>query len=206
MLCLSLQLLITFCKAALKSFIAVAGGSEIQRECDDYMRQRDYRNLNPGLVYVSTSGRLPCKKVIHAVGPRWQGGNCSEEKNLYDAIYESLVAAEQCGLSSVALPALSSGNSGFPIDRCTMFITLALSDYLEGHKQTCVKKVFLVDKTDYVLKEFHKSLGIMYGMQCWYWSSVEQFNICTRKLYCFMTHPINNCEFMKLLYRILDST
>ena len=181
MLCLSLQFLITFCNAALKSFIAVAGGSEIQRECDDYMRQRSYRNLNPGQVYVSTSGQLPCKKVIHAVGPIWQGGYCNEEKNLYDAVYESLVAADQHRLSSVALPALSSGNSGFPIDRYTMCITTALRDFLD-HKQTCVKKVVLVDKTDYVLKEFRKSLGIMSGMQYWYWSSAEQFNICTRKL------------------------
>ncbi|KAI0243085.1 hypothetical protein LSAT2_008812, partial [Lamellibrachia satsuma] len=91
--------------------IVDAGGPEIQQDCDDYMRQRSYRNLNPGQVYVSTSGRLPCKKVIHAVGPRWQGGYCSEENDLYDAIYESMVAVEQCRLSSVALPALSSGNS-----------------------------------------------------------------------------------------------
>lgn len=156
MLCLSLE----FCTEAYKSFIAVAGGSEIQRECDEYMQQRDYRSLNPGEVYVSTSGRLPCRKVIHAVVLGWQGGHCKDERNLYGAVYESMVAAEQCGLSSIALPALSSGYCSFPIDKCTENIMSALRDFLEGHKHTCVKKVFLVDKTHSVSKEFHKSLGI----------------------------------------------
>ena len=152
--------------------MVVAGGHEIQRECDNYVWQ--HGSLNPGQVYVSTSGQLPCRKVIHAVGPVWQGGSYNEESSLYDAIFESMEAADKFGLSSIALPALSSGNCGFPIDRCTMFVTLALQNFLEGHKQTCVKKVFLVDKTDYVLKEFCKRLGIISGMQYWYRCSVEQ--------------------------------
>ena len=119
--------------------------------------------LIPGQVYVSTAGRLPCQKVIHAVGPRWGGGSNNEENTLRDAVLESMLAAERCGLSSIALPALSSGASGFPVDRCTEVIITALKDFLESHNQTCVKKVSLVDPADRVVSAFNTSLDIVLG-------------------------------------------
>ena len=121
--------------------------------------------IEDGGVYVSTSGRLPCKKVIHAVGPMWKGGSRSEENNLYDAIYESMLAAEQCGLSSIALPALSSGVFGYPIEKSTKVILTALKDFLEANKQSCVKKVSLLDPTEHVVRAFHTSIGVVFDSQ-----------------------------------------
>ena len=114
--------------------------------------------LQPGQVFVSAPGWLPCEKVIHAVGPRWQGGQNNEENILREAVYESLLSAEQCGLSSIALPALSMGIFGCPLDRCTKVIVSAIKGFLDDHKQTCVKRVSLVGPTDRVVDAFHTSL------------------------------------------------
>ncbi|KAI0210615.1 hypothetical protein LSAT2_004613, partial [Lamellibrachia satsuma] len=118
--------------AGLAKDIVNAGGPEIQRECDNHVHR--HGSLWPGQIYVSTPGRLPCKKVIHAVIPRWQGGSNNAKKQLRGAVLKSMWAAEWYGLSSIALPALSSGASGFPIDICTKVIITALKDFLESHK------------------------------------------------------------------------
>ena len=128
----------------------------IEQECRKYIKKQG--QLQPGQVFVSAPGLLPCKKVLHAVGPIWEGGNNNEEQTLRDAVYESMLSAEQCGLSSIALPALGGGTSGYPLDECTNTIVTTVKDFLEGHKQTCVKKVYLVDQTDDVVAAFHKSL------------------------------------------------
>ena len=149
------------CNAALIYLIIVTGGQQIQQECRTYVLNHGY--LKPGEVYVSAAGRLPCQKVIHAVGPSWINGRCNEEKTLHTAIREVLLAAEKHQLSSVALPALSSGNMGFPIDKCTKIIVTAVKEFLDSHQQTCVKTVSLVDQSDSVLQQFCTSLRTMFG-------------------------------------------
>ena len=139
----------------------VSGGSEIQRECRDYVLKHGH--LQPGQIYVSKPGRLPCKKIIHAVGPSWQDGE--EEEELREAVYKSLLAAKRCGLSSIALPALSGGNCGYPLDRCTKIIVTTLKEFLEADKQTSFKNVALVDQAGDVVEAFHKNLIIAVDVQ-----------------------------------------
>ena len=136
------------------------------------MRQRD--GIASGDVYVSTSGRLPCKKVFHAVGPVWKDGSSNEQSNLYDAFYESTFAAEQYGMSSIALPALSSGVFCYPIEKSTNVILTALKDFLEANTQSCVKKVSLLDPPEHVVRAFHTCLGVVFGSQMVMTSHVGQ--------------------------------
>ena len=139
------------------------GGRDIQRECDNYIRQ--HGSLQPGEVYVSAPGRLPCKKVIHAVGPVWQDGYHNEENDLTKAVYESMEAAERGGLSSIALPALSGGIFGYPLDKCTETIVSAVRDFIDDHRDTSVKKVSVVDPTDRVVNAFQKGLDDLFGLR-----------------------------------------
>ena len=126
---------------------------------------KQYGSITPGQVYVSKSGRLPCKKVIHAVGPRWQDGSLNEDQELYLAVKRSMKAAEENSLTSIAFPALSTGGLQFPVDRCTNITVTAVKDFLDKYQQTCVKMVSLVHGSDHVLGEFRKSLGILSGKQ-----------------------------------------
>ncbi|KAI0223125.1 Protein mono-ADP-ribosyltransferase PARP14, partial [Lamellibrachia satsuma] len=141
--------------------IVTAGGPEIQSQCHAYVRERG--KLEPGQVWVSTPGKLPCKRLIHAVGPIWQGGECNEDSALCEAISACMREAEKLGLSSIAFPALSSGAFGFPLDRCTIFIMKALRHFLERHTHTCVKKVALVDPSEAVINSFHRSFGFVFS-------------------------------------------
>ena len=128
---------------------------------------RQHGSFKPGQVYVSNAGVLPCKKVIHAVGPWWLGGFHNEEQQLYHAVNESMKAAEQYGLTSIAFPALSTGMMKFPVDKCSKIIATAVTDFLDSQQQTCVKKVSLVHFHKLELEEFCKSLEILSGKYHW---------------------------------------
>ena len=138
-----------------------AGGADIERECRRHVESEG--DLKEGKVFVSTSGKLQCQKVIHAVGPKWQGGHNKEDDKLYDAIYESLTAAEKRRLSSVAFPAVSCGRSSYPLDRATTTIIKAVKDFLEDNSTKHVRKVSMVDKSDNVVKALKSSLDDVCG-------------------------------------------
>src|SRR6476646_5394182 len=87
------------------------GGASIQRECDRI------GHCETGGAVVTGGGDLAAKWVIHAVGPVWRGGLDREEEFLASAVRSALERAEEIGAKSVALPALSTGVYGFPLDR-----------------------------------------------------------------------------------------
>lgn len=80
-----------------------------------------------GNAAITTAGNLPCKYVIHAVGPRMGEGD--EERKLRDATISALERAEELRLESVALPAISTGIFGFPLDRCAAVMVQATVDF-----------------------------------------------------------------------------
>jgi O-acetyl-ADP-ribose deacetylase (regulator of RNase III) len=82
------------------------GGIDIQAESDVKAP------VPVGGAAVTGAGRLPCRFVIHAVGPRW--GEGEEEDKLRRAVHTALALAEELGLESVALPAISTGIFGYP--------------------------------------------------------------------------------------------
>ena len=70
-----------------------------------------------GDAKATTAGRLHARWVIHAVGPIWRGGNRGEAELLASAHRRSFEVAKELGAKTVALPAISCGTYGYPIDR-----------------------------------------------------------------------------------------
>lgn len=99
------------------------GGSIIQKECDEL------RNCSLGRAVITTGGNLKAKYVIHAVGPRYNI-DPEPEKHLAMAIYNSLKIAEEKKLSSMALPAISTGIFGYPIDEASKIIVKTILDFI----------------------------------------------------------------------------
>jgi O-acetyl-ADP-ribose deacetylase (regulator of RNase III) len=93
--------------------IARKGGPAIDAESREWVREHGpVRHDAPA---VTGGGRLPCRYVIHAVGPVWGEGD--EETKLRMAVSGALRVAGGLGLKSLALPAISTGIFGFPKPR-----------------------------------------------------------------------------------------
>jgi O-acetyl-ADP-ribose deacetylase (regulator of RNase III) len=113
--------------------IVVKGGPEIQRESNAIGR------VAVGSAVITTAGKLPCRAVIHAVGPRWGEGD--EESKLRSAARSSLALAQDRGFETIALPAISSGIFGFPKDRCAEILLEAAEEFLREHPAGSLREV-----------------------------------------------------------------
>ncbi|HLB72517.1 MAG TPA: macro domain-containing protein [Sedimentisphaerales bacterium] len=119
------------------------GGHKIQAECDKI------GGTFVGGAVITTAGDLKAKYVIHAVGPRMGEGN--EDEKLRNATLNSLKAADENKLKSIAFPAISTGIFGFPIQRCAEIMLATAVDYLKG--STGLERIVfcLFGRSDYLL-------------------------------------------------------
>jgi O-acetyl-ADP-ribose deacetylase (regulator of RNase III) len=80
-----------------------------------------------GSAVVTAAGDLPMDKVIHVVGPRW--GEGAERGKLANATLACLRLAEQNRLRSLALPAISIGVLGYPVENCAKTMLTQIIDF-----------------------------------------------------------------------------
>jgi len=98
----------------LAGVIREEGGDSIQVECDQWVRANGQASpQHPG---VTGAGKLPAKKIIHAVAPVWTGGLNNEPQELMDAYFFSLDVASKLNLSSIAFPSLGTGIFRNPLE------------------------------------------------------------------------------------------
>ncbi len=98
------------------------GGPSIQREADAI------GGCPVGQAVITTGGDLPARHVIHAVGPH--GGDPDADEKLASATRAALAVADANGLAVVALPAISTGIFGYPMDDCARIMIRTIRDYL----------------------------------------------------------------------------
>ncbi|XP_007428032.2 poly [ADP-ribose] polymerase 14-like isoform X1 [Python bivittatus] len=140
-----------------------AAGPELQKECDDHVRQ--YGLFKTGCATITSAGKLPCKQVIHAIGPRW---NSAEKEKciqlLKQSVRESLKLADSCKHRSIAIPAISSGVFGFPLKQCTHSIVTAIKESVEDlSENSCLKQIYLVDIRKDTVQAFSETLNEVFG-------------------------------------------
>ena len=120
----------------------ITGGQEIQDECTRLLKEKGGR-LSDGDVLISGSGRLPCKAILHAVGPLYQGGNKGEENCLHQTVLRCLSLAKNRGYVSIAIPAISCGIFHYPPAKATGVIVAAVMSFLDHHLECTVKDIYL---------------------------------------------------------------
>jgi O-acetyl-ADP-ribose deacetylase (regulator of RNase III) len=106
-----------------------AGGPSIMAE----LRAR-YTGCPTGSAVVTGAGNLPARWVIHAVGPRWQGGGRGEAGLLASAYRTAFGLAEELGARTVTFPAISAGIYGYPLDEAARIALETVAECLAGAK------------------------------------------------------------------------
>ena len=139
--------------------ISSKGGSAIQRESNDWIRQ--HGPVSHARPAWTSGGLLPVKYVIHAVGPVWGDGD--EDNKLAQAVTGTLRVADELKCVSMAMPAISTGVFGFPKDRAARIIFSAIEAYFVDNSASSVKTVKLVlfdqSSVDVFVKTWHDKWG-----------------------------------------------
>lgn len=93
-----------------------------------------------GEAKITFGFNLPCKYVIHTVGPIWRGGKHNEENLLKSCYINSLVLAEQNGIRAIAFPSISTGAYHFPTDLAADIAISTVTEFLRAHPN-CIELV-----------------------------------------------------------------
>ena len=120
--------------------ISKKGGPGIQKESEAWIRQ--HGPVSHSYPAWTSGGLLPAKYVIHAVGPVWGDGD--EDKKLADAVTGSLRVADELKLTSIAMPAISTGIFGFPKERAAGIIFTTIEKYFIENSLSVLKTIKLV--------------------------------------------------------------
>ena len=113
-----------------------AAGPELLEEC------RTKGGCRTGEAKITRGYRLPCRYVIHTVGPVWNGGHDGEPELLASCYRSCLELASQNGCETVDFPSISTGVYHFPLDKASEIAIGTIAAYLREHPE--IRRVRMV--------------------------------------------------------------
>jgi len=125
-----------------------AAGPDLKAYCSEL------NGCETGDSKSSPGFHLPCRWVIHTVGPIWEGGKNHEESLLKSCYVSALAEAEQLRATSVAFPAISCGIYRFPKEPASR---IALESCLQSlHRESSVKELSFILFDDEIFEIYRK--------------------------------------------------
>lgn len=122
-----------------------AAGPELLAEC------RTLHGCQTGEAKITKGYHLPCRWVIHTVGPVWHGGSHGERELLASCYRKSLALAVEYRLESIAFPLISSGAYGYPKEEALEVAVDTIRAFLKDHNLDVYLVIF--QKSDYQLSK-----------------------------------------------------
>lgn len=122
-----------------------AAGPELVQEC------ALLGGCEAGDAKITHGYKLPCKYVIHTVGPIWCNGAHGEKDKLVSCYRKSMALAVEYGCKSVAFPLISAGVYGYPKDQalCVAVETIRACLEEQGNTQEMQVYIVLFDQSNY---------------------------------------------------------
>ena len=119
------------CHGCIDNCIHTYAGIQLRLECAEMM-QRQGHEEETGKAKITSAYNLPCKYVIHTVGPIVSGSLTDTVKNALASCYRScLELAEQYGIKSIAFCCISTGEFHFPNDKAAEIAVQTVKKYKE---------------------------------------------------------------------------
>ena len=115
-----------------------AAGPELLREC------RNLGGCATGQAKVTQAYNLPCRLVMHTVGPVWRGGTQKEEQQLESCYVNSIHAAVAHHAKTIAFPCISTGVYGYPVEAAAEIACIAVRKMLTEYPPDILEKVWFV--------------------------------------------------------------
>ena len=122
------------------AIFAAAGHHQLQAACNKI------GHCDTGSAVITPAFQLKAKYIIHAVGPRWSGGNHNEPQLLYSAYRSALELAVANGCRSISFPLLSAGIFGYPVNQAWRKALQACRDFLAKGNQIDIVFAVLDDR------------------------------------------------------------
>jgi O-acetyl-ADP-ribose deacetylase (regulator of RNase III) len=115
--------------------------------------------VNVGRAAITSAGSLPAQHVIHTVGPRWGEGD--EDNKLASAVRSALTVANDQGLRTISLPAISTGIFGFPLEQAVRVILQTIRQTLDHQDDLSLDTVRLCLFDEGTLQAFQEGWGAL---------------------------------------------
>ena len=124
-------------------------GVQLRLACAELMNKQGYEEPT-GSAKITPAFNLPCRYVLHTVGPIIQNRLTQQDCKLLASCYRScLELAEKCGIKSIAFCCISTGEFHFPNDKAAEIAIQTINNYKEK-TQSKIDVIFNVFKeTDY---------------------------------------------------------
>ena len=119
------------CHGCIDNCIHTYAGIQLRLECAGIMKKQGHEE-ETGKAKITSAYNLPCKYVIHTVGPIISGPLTDTDKELLASCYRScLELAEQNEVKSIAFCCISTGEFHFPNDKAAEIAVQTVKDYKE---------------------------------------------------------------------------
>ena len=141
------QMLGCFCPnhGCIDNAIHTFSGVQLRQECSKIMKAQGFEEPT-GKAKITKAYNLPCKYVLHTVGPIVYGElTKTHEEQLADCYLSCLALADKHGLQSIAFCCISTGEFHFPNERAAQIAIQAVEEYKQG-TQSKIKVIFNVFK------------------------------------------------------------
>ncbi|NBI67218.1 protein-ADP-ribose hydrolase [Pseudoflavonifractor sp. 60] len=133
------------CHSCIDNCIHTYAGVQLRQECAAIMREQG-REEETGRAKITSAYNLPCKYILHTVGPIISGPLTRADEELLASCYRScLELAEQYSVKSIAFCCISTGEFHFPNDRAAEIAVRTVKEYRAEHESE-IQVIFNVFK------------------------------------------------------------